>query len=651
MFMLCKILKGILTLLLLFSISFQVIAETDTGSAVDEEAQVEQLLWGDAKITSAAKREQTIKEVGNSISIITREDIVASGATSLPELFAFVPGVQLFYRNANEPEVSIRGLPKQYSSKILVLVDGVSVYSPFTSGVFWYSLPVTVDSIERIEIIRGPSSVLYGANAFFGVINIITRQPEDMKGVEVKVYGGNLGHYGAASTLLYPVGDKAHFRFSGEYFQSKGYGDDNGEGIDDDAITGTFMADGFLKVNESSDLQLGLWYRRSKNELPTNNILPAARVYSDNIYARGKFTTHFNDSNLFTVSSFFNKRLVRTPDQPGVLNANQTTEVELRLEHLWTWRNKNYLTVGTDYRYNGLSDTTLLEPSFDSQIPLHMASFYINDEFKPLDNVILTGGARYDYDSFSDHNWSARFNISYLPHPNHVVRASVARGFRNINYYEERGEDTFPFGPAQVIFQGDPNLEPETMIGAELGYLGNFLNGRLRLNFDFYYNNVNDLILLELSPLGPTEFLFHPVNVGDVNIYGIEYGVKYRVFDWWDFTFDHSFLHQSNDVAGRGPSHMINIGNRFNTKVGFSANVAFNWMSDYRVVNVGAATFRENEDLFRLDVRLAQKFLKDKLEFAVIGQGIVDYPRIEFEDTLRTDRRIFGMLTYYGTKK
>ncbi|MCP5468458.1 MAG: TonB-dependent receptor [Deltaproteobacteria bacterium] len=636
-------------LLSLFVIFFQceVFAES---SALKDEAQVEQLLWGDAKITSAAKREQTIKEVGNSMSIITREDIIASGATTLPDLFAFVPGVQLFFRNANEPEVSIRGLPKQYSSKILVLVDGVSVYSPFTSGVFWYSLPVTVDSIERIEIIRGPSSVLYGANAFFGVINIITRRSEDMKGVEAKVYGGNLGYYGASSTLLYPIGERAHFRFSGEYFQSKGYGSDNGEGIDDDAITGTLMADGFLKVNEKSNLELGVWYRRSKNELPTNNILPAARVYSDNIYGRGRFTTNFNESNQFTISSFFNRRIVRTPDQPGVLNANQTTEAELRLEHLWDYHNKNYLTVGGDYRYNGLSDTTLIEPSFESEIPLHMASFYLNDEFRPLENVILTGGARYDYDSFSKHNWSARFNVSYLPHPDHVIRASIARGFRNINYYEEKGEDDFPFGPAQVSFRGDPDTEPETMIGAEFGYLGNFLNGRLRLNVDFYYNDVNDLILLQLAPLAPGEFLLSPTNVGDVSIYGLEYGIKYRVFDWWDFTFDHSFLHQSNDNAGRGPSHMINIGNRFNTSVGFSANIAFNWISDYRVVNVGAAKFYENDDLFRLDVRLAQKFLKDRLEFAVVGQGLVDYPRIEFEETLRTDRRIFGTLTYYGTK-
>ena len=137
----------------------------------------EEFYWGDGKITSVSKRPQSLKDVANSVYVITREDIVQSGAIKLEELFAFIPEVQLIYRSSNEPEVIVRGFPQQYSPRLLVLVDGVTVYSPFTDGVNWATLPITVDSIERIEVIRGPSSVVYGVNAFSGVINIITRRP------------------------------------------------------------------------------------------------------------------------------------------------------------------------------------------------------------------------------------------------------------------------------------------------------------------------------------------------------------------------------------------------------------------------------------------------------------------------------------------
>src|SRR5712692_1284660 len=130
------------------------------------------------QVTSVSKKEQKLSKVGAAVYVITQEDIRRSGATNIPDLLRMAPGVDVARVNANTWAITIRGFNDLYANKVLVLIDGRSVYTPSFSGVFWDQQNVPLEDIERIEVIRGPGGTVWGANAVNGVINIITRSAD-----------------------------------------------------------------------------------------------------------------------------------------------------------------------------------------------------------------------------------------------------------------------------------------------------------------------------------------------------------------------------------------------------------------------------------------------------------------------------------------
>ena len=161
------------------------------------------------QVTSVSKKEQKLAKTGAAIFVITQEDIRRSGATNIPDLLRMVPGVDVARVDHSNWAVSIRGFNSVYANKVLVLIDGRSVYHPAFSGVLWYAQDVPLEDIERIEVIRGPGGTVWGANAMNGVINIITKSAKatpgglitagggtDLQGEGLLQYGGKAGGRG-----------------------------------------------------------------------------------------------------------------------------------------------------------------------------------------------------------------------------------------------------------------------------------------------------------------------------------------------------------------------------------------------------------------------------------------------------------------------
>jgi len=146
-----------------------------TQLSIEELMQIE--------VVTASKKAQPVRDVPASVYVITAEDIHRMGATSIPEVLRLVPGVHVGIIDANKWSVAVRGFNGRYSNKLLVLMDGRSVYTPFFSGVYWDAQPpLFMEDIERIEVIRGPGAALWGANAVNGVINIITKSARETQG-------------------------------------------------------------------------------------------------------------------------------------------------------------------------------------------------------------------------------------------------------------------------------------------------------------------------------------------------------------------------------------------------------------------------------------------------------------------------------------
>ena len=169
------------------------------------------------RVTSVSKRDQKLSKTGAAVYVINREDIRRSGATNIPDLLRMVPGVDVAQIDSNQWAISIRGFNLAASNKVLVLIDGRSVYINTFSGAFWDVIDVPLEDIERIEIIRGPGGTVWGANAVNGVINIITKHSRDTKGWLVTAGAGSketaegLAQYGA------DIGSKGAYRAFGRY--------------------------------------------------------------------------------------------------------------------------------------------------------------------------------------------------------------------------------------------------------------------------------------------------------------------------------------------------------------------------------------------------------------------------------------------------
>src|SRR6185295_14810667 len=145
----------------------------------------------------ASRKEQRTADVAAAVFVITRDDIRRSGMTTIPDVLRLAPGVDVAQINSNKWSVSVRGFNGLYANKLLVLVDGRSVYNRIFSGVFWDAEDLMLDDIDRIEVIRGPGAALWGANAVNGVINIVTRPAAETQGTLVRVEAGRLGAQGA----------------------------------------------------------------------------------------------------------------------------------------------------------------------------------------------------------------------------------------------------------------------------------------------------------------------------------------------------------------------------------------------------------------------------------------------------------------------
>lgn len=166
-------------------------ADQDSTNALMD-MSIEELM--NIEVTTVSRRSQKISEVASAVFVITQDDIRRSGVTSIPEALRMAPGVQVARMGTDKWAVSIRGFNGRLANKLQVLIDGRSVYNPIFAGVQWEQLDTLMEDIDRIEVIRGPSAAVWGANAVNGVINVITKKADKTQGLFLTAGGGSFEH-------------------------------------------------------------------------------------------------------------------------------------------------------------------------------------------------------------------------------------------------------------------------------------------------------------------------------------------------------------------------------------------------------------------------------------------------------------------------
>lgn len=580
----------IITLCVIFSFpSFLTIAiakdaiEFPRLSSVTEDRLHDELLYLEEETVSiAARHEQPISEAPSNVYVITDEDIRQSGAIDIPTLLRRIPGMEVMQVNGADFNVSVRGNNQLNANKLLVMVDGRSIYVDAQGFIFWKILPVTLPEIKRIEVLKGPASSVYGFNAFDGIINIITKSPEEMKGTTLQFGGGNFGTM-TASAIQAGTVDRFGYRLSIGHNQNASWSNSNSLALRDYLISAhtEYALSGESRIRlsgglvESNRFDGPLTQDTVVSSKPSQGYLHL--VYEKpNFYVRG-YWNRFDLSSLQTFNPLLGPFQTLT-NQQGASDANFLTDTyNLETQHAIDVTRVLRLIYGANYRLNTLSSNVISRYSREDRL-----GFYGQLEWRAMDSLVLVAGFRYDLDTFINPTVSPRVALIYNVAPDHTVRLSGSVAYRPPTLFEktlnERVDTNPPLPPLTTNIVGGTNLNPERVISYEAEYQGWYFKHRLRTRAALFYNHISALISTrDLSPV-----LVSLANLpGDADIYGGEIGAEFLVTKWLTGFANYSYQEVNQTFSGRvqrtSPHNKFNAGLRSGWENGVSAEVLYQY--------------------------------------------------------------------------
>jgi iron complex outermembrane receptor protein len=596
---------------------------------------LEQLM--DIEVTSVSKKPEKVTEAAAAIFVITQEDIRRSGATQIPEVLRMVPGVEVARVDSNKWAVSIRGFNNLFSRKLLVLIDGRSVYTGLFSGTFWDTQDTVLEDVERIEVIRGPGATVWGVNAVNGVINIITKHAGNSQGGMISAGGGNVEQ--GFTTMRYgdKLGDSAHYRVYGKWFNRDSFEDPNGVDSNDDwtAARGGFRVD--WDVSENSELTFqGDIYDGNSNSRRSTVTAPGVSgvqnqsedVKGANILAR--WTRKFSDQSDLKVQFYYNEE-----DREGPVFSQDIDILDLDVQHRFPLGERHDVVWGVNGRVmiDELDRTFALSfnPESDSN---YFVNAFIQDQITLIPNRLkFTLGTKLGYNSFSGVEVQPSGRLLWTPDDKQTVWASASRAVRT----PSRLEDSYTLnfltqGPNTFQVTGNTELKSENLLAYELGYRVKATD-KLFLDITTFYNVYNDLVTSEPIVPFPPVFISQNQNLMKGEAWGVEVASTWDIFDFWrvkaaltwfelDLFLDSASQSVNSTAAnGASPQFQVNFRSYLDLPNGWELDAALNYVDELPDLGI--------EEYVRLDLRLGWH-ASEQVELSVTGQNLLEPDHQEF---------------------
>jgi len=630
------------------------------------------------QVTSVSKRTQKVADAAAAIFVITQEDIRRSGATSIPEALRLVPGLEVARIDQNKWAIASRGFNGRFDNKLLVLIDGRSVYTPLFSGVYWNVEDVMLEDVDRIEVIRGPGATLWGANAVDGVINVITKKAKSTQSAVVTAGGGTEER--AAGGVRYggKVGDNTYYRAYTKYFDWAPSAFPSGMTAHDgwDALRGGFRADWTPAGANSLTLQ-GDVYRTRFNETLTTASLSAP--YSNTFPNDGKYSggnilgrwNHTSEGSSMSLQMYYDNTTISDHSLFG----DHQNILDLDFQHAFHVGDSQQFVWGLGYRSihdkNDASFTVSLQPN---QVTLNQFSTFLQDEISLVDNRLqITLGSKFERNEFTGFEIEPNARLLWNLTPNQSIWTAVSRAVRTPALTEEGlrlNSQVIPPGtpanptplPAVVAVFGSHQFNSEDLLAYELGYRVQATKN-LSLDISTFYNNYSNLRtaepgapFVEGSP-APTDIVipFVAGNKMSGGTYGVELFADWKVLPKWRLVGSYSFLqmdiHKNPDSQdptpdlpnGSSPRHQWYLRSSIDLPKHFEQDTTLRFVDQLPSLNVPS--------YYSLDAHLGWKPVS-RLELSIGGQNLLNNWHFEFmPDFVNTSptvvkRSIFGSITW-----
>ncbi len=649
---------------------------TSVEIAIKDEAGYEEV------VVTASRREQSPLDAPNAVTVLTDEDIRLSGARSIPELLRRVPGMDVMAMSYSDWNVSMRGFNRRLANKILVLVDGRSVHQDFLGATVWSTLSIGLPEIERIEVVRGPGSAIYGAYAYTGIINIITKRPERIDGAEMELAAGNAnaiegsllygkrhGPVGARVSVGYARGDKFELEF-----------DPTRADLDTRVATDPGLSIERARVDAEAEYALksgprffvGGGVNGGVSEFYGVSALRNQQVDGSVANLRGGFK-----SELFSVLVFWDR--IRAESRPqffprggddlGSTVRGDLVVVEPVFRPSFSFLGTHDLVLGAEFRHKFI-DWTYLDAAHEEDF----FALFAQDQWVLDEQWTVLVSGRLDRHPLIGFLGSPRGALIFKPTPTQALRLSVGTAFRQPTQSETYLSLTSSNGGVGVTLAGNRDLDPERILTFDLGYLNQGEIGQFEIVT--YLNRVEGLIVRsDLVRTSPEES-FDPSFGGFVaarSLYqnestaywavGSEVAARAYPTDGLDlgasYAFQYIFDPETGDRFTDSPLHKINVWGQVRTDLGLDVGLSFSFTSsqEWREEISNPSPRDPVEAIQRVTLpldayavlsgRVGYRLFDDALELSVVGSNLTQFGDArDSQHPLgnRTEARVLGVM-------
>ncbi len=580
-------------------------------------------------VITASRRAQRISDVPYAISVISAEDIRRSGVRSVPDALRLVPGMDVAELAYGQYAVSARGFHSFSSTKLLVLVDGRQIYDTLMAGTIWNFWPFQLEDIQRIEVIRGPGGVTWGANAVNGVVNIITKDPGDQQGLTLRLGGGSRGTHREYLGYAFKE-DGLRLRISGEFEGSEGYVG-AGSGLTGFQDRMRAVRTGVYGVYETAPDQrltfsAGSAVVRDGFPLPLMQRITAHRAEGETNFLLTKWTHDIAEDNTLELTAFVNDFHISSG--PRWLEYRYQ-QVAFQIGHSFKLSDKHTLTWGLDTRWD-LTSAANADPFMLTRdiVRTGAVGLYLQDEWSLAPRWNLGLGGRLDYDFYGGFESAARASLSYDLAEGAVLYGAVSRAV-HMPPAARRFLD-FPIADPILHIVGARDLDAEQLLAFELGYRGRFFD-RLAVNVNMFWHDYRDLIANKTG-FGPPGLLsFTSANTHQLGLYGIELETRYTASDQLTLLGHYTFQLLDSSVSLNGmdsitpPQHKFMLGARWSPAEDLHVSSHLYYVSDVTADSAESpGSTNDIDDYFRLDLQAEYEFWNDRAALALGVRNLLD---------------------------
>ncbi len=632
------------------------------------------------EVTSVSKQRQPVSDAPAAIYVVTADDILRSGAASIPQALRDVPGLHVAQIDSQKWAISSRGFNGRYNNKLLVMMDGRTLYSPEFSGVYWEVQDYLMADIERIEIIRGPGAALWGANAVNGVINIVTKHSSNTQGGYAQATAGS---YEKGSLSLRYGGQLNDGTSARGYL--KGFSRDSLSQYPEDmdpAQGQAMLANGVSTRNDWRQLQTGGRldsqldaastltlsgdvYRYRMHQVyrsPDNSPPYYERYFADSFDAEGlnllgRYTRALSATSEFSLQAYYDRAV-----REEALFGFRTDTADLDFQHLFEMGNAHSIAWGLGYRHieDELDHSAVIFGGDDS-IGTDLWSAFIRDEVTLVPHSLwLTLAARVENGTFSGTEWQPNARIMWRANEQHRLWSSIAYAVRTPSRVEltrtihasTRPPDALVPFPVEVWVVGNEGYGSESLWAYELGHRYS-PNASLSFDTALYYNDYSELRGAEdPEPGSPTIIMVNNAQQG--YSYGAELSAQWRATDDVRLRLNYSYsdgrfdgIQAQNTLA---PQHIVSLNGEWAVRPDLSLNATWRHVSDTNVIAPSRAELQKPLDgFYGVDIGAHWKPMPD-LTLSLLGLDLfygdhVEYEAEQFHIPYRVGPSVLGKLS------